>query len=93
MWCLSDEVKRLDKIVNAAYRTALQKVESPNLLKDDQDFWRNTRDSDCRATSPTGEHWEECRLRSTEERLEQLKTVLAGTCSPSARFCLPLKTK
>ncbi len=93
MWCLSEEVERLDKIVNATYRKALQTAETPDLLKQDQDFWRDTRDADCSATSPTGEHREECRLRSTEERLEQLQSVLTGTCSPSSRFCLPLKAR
>ncbi|SRR6266540_2078301 len=93
MWCLSEEVKRLDKIVNATYRKASQKVESPDLLKQDQDFWRDTRDSDCRATSPTGEQWEECRVRSTQERLEQLNSVLSATCAPSSRFCVRLKAR
>jgi uncharacterized protein YecT (DUF1311 family) len=94
MLCLGEEVERLDDLVKQAYEEALAKVESPEMLKLEQEAWREGRDPGCTATSSaSGEYWEECRVNSTEQRLYELNSILSGTCGPPSHFCLPLRRR
>ena len=90
--CLMDEVNKLEAQVDIAYRKALGTVEDAELLKQDQEFWRESRNGDCETRAANeGMLFTECQFNSTKERLEQLNMILSGECPQSSQFCLPLR--
>ena len=87
-----DEVNKLDAQVDIAYRKALGTVEDAELLKQDQEFWRESRNGDCETRAANeGMLFTECQFNSTKERLEQLNMILSGECPRSSQFCVPLR--
>ena len=90
--CFMDEVKKLEAQVDIAYRKALEAVQDAELLKQDQEFWRESRNGDCETRAANeGILFTECQFNSTEERLGQLNMILSGECPQSSQFCIPLK--
>jgi uncharacterized protein YecT (DUF1311 family) len=90
--CFMDEVKKMEAQVDIAYRKALEAVQDAEVLKQDQEFWRESRDGDCE-TKAANESilFTECQFNSTKERLGQLNMILSGECPRSSQFCIPLK--
>jgi uncharacterized protein YecT (DUF1311 family) len=73
--CLSDRLEHIDREIEEAYKKALTVVEEPALLTEQHEFWRESRDGDCRVVTTNGENERRCQLASAEDRLTELRNL------------------